>query len=107
MSPSDETARFSKLVQEVKDAVAQAIQGGGLSHLEQRDVTTLVSQAVKLYAAVAEELEAPFVAIDETISATEAVVVACALMRAHRLNPFDLAIWSSRMPAGGPSGLNG
>ena len=62
---------------------------------------TLVSQAVKPYAAVAEEAECQAAAVDETISATEAVVVACALMRAHRLNPFDLAIWSSRSATGG------
>ncbi len=101
MSPSEEDTRFSKLVQELREYVDVAIRDGSLSHVAQRDVTTLVSQAVKLYAAVAEEAECQAAAVDETISATEAVVVACALMRAHRLNPFDLAIWSSRSATGG------
>jgi hypothetical protein len=100
MSSSEQDARFSKLVQELQEYVAQAIHDGRLSHVAQRDVTALVSQAVRLYAAVAEDAECQFAAVDETISATEAVVAACALMRAHRLNPFDLAIWSSRSAAG-------
>jgi len=34
--------------------------------------------------------------IDDTVSTTEAMVVACALLRAHHLNPFDLALWFQR-----------
>lgn len=71
-------------------------------------VTKLLSGAVKLYAAVAEEAEpgaeiAPV--IDGAVSTTEAMVVACALLRAHRLNPFDLALWFQRTAprAGGAS----
>jgi hypothetical protein len=51
---------------------------------------------VRLYAAVTEELEREIPPVDASISATEAMVVACALLRAHRLNPFDLALWFNR-----------
>ena len=40
--------------------------------------------------------------MDATISATEAVTLACALLRAQGLTPFDLALWFSRgAPASG------
>jgi hypothetical protein len=35
--------------------------------------------------------------IDGTVSTTEAMIMACALLRAQHLNPFDLALWFSRM----------
>ena len=62
-----------------------------------------MSGAVKLYAAMVEEEESGTEAvpvIDGTVSTTEAMVVACALLRAQRLNPFDLAVWFSRTATG-------
>ena len=59
-----------------------------------------LAAAVKLYAAKAErrgEL-APFP--DGTVTATESVVAACALIRAADLNLFDVAMWFHRAPGG-------
>jgi hypothetical protein len=61
---------------------------------------------VKFYAAAVEDAELELPVIDATVSTTEAMVVACALMRAHRLNPFDLALWFSRT-APAPRGETG
>ncbi len=103
MSPSDESAKVSDLADELSRVIERTIQDGKLAGVAVEGVTKLMSDAVKLYAAVAEETERDIPVIDSSISTTEAVVVACALLRAHRLNPFDLAIWFSRTaPRSGP-----
>lgn len=99
MSPSEDAAKLSALIAQVGAQIERTIQGGELGQVQPEDVTHLVSGAVKLYAAIAEEAEpgaeiAPV--IDKTVSTTEAMVVACALLRAQRLNPFDLALWFQR-----------
>ena len=53
----------------------------------------------RLYAACSDKAGYEIRAIDETVSPTDAVALACALIRAHNLNPFDLAIWYSRATA--------
>ena len=90
---------MSALIAQVDEQIERTIQAGELAQVQPEDVTHLVSGAVKLYAAIAEEAEpgaeiAPV--IDRTVSTTEAMVVACALLRAQRLNPFDLALWFQR-----------
>jgi ribosomal protein S28E/S33 len=99
MSPSEDAAKLSALIAQVDAQIERTIQAGELAQVQPEDVTHLVSGAVKLYAAIAEEAEpgaeiAPV--IDRTVSTTEAMVVACALLRAQRLNPFDLALWFQR-----------
>jgi hypothetical protein len=96
MSPSEEAANLSALLVQLRGQIERTIQAGELARVPPEDVASLVSGAVKLYAAVAEEVESEVPVIDATVSTTEAMVVACALMRAHRLNPFDLALWFSR-----------
>jgi hypothetical protein len=90
---------LSALVAELGAHIEGTIQAGELAEVRGEDLKRLMSGAVKLYAARVEETEpgaetAPVV--DDTVSTTEAMVVACALLRAHRLNPFDLALWFSR-----------
>jgi len=99
MSPSDDVAKLSTLIAQVDAQIGRTVQAGAVAQVPNVDVTKLVSGAVKLYAAVADEAEpgseiAPV--IDGTVSTTEAMVVACALLRAHHLNPFDLALWFQR-----------
>jgi len=96
MSPSDETAKLSSLLAELREQIERVIQAGELAGLTREDVTSLVTEAVKLYAAFVEELDSDVPAIDSTVSTTEAMVVACALLRAQHMNPFDLALWFSR-----------
>src|ERR1022692_63958 len=95
MSPSEETAKLSALLGELRAQIGRTMQAGELADVPREDVTNLVTEAVKLYAAYAEELEAEVPAIDSTVSTTEAMVVACALLRAQHMNPFDLALWFS------------
>ena len=99
MSPSEQSAKLSALVRELGVQIERTAEAGELGEVRDEDLTNLMSGAVKLYAARVEEREpgaeaAPV--IDDTVSTTEAIVVASALLRAHHLNPFDLALWFSR-----------
>ena len=96
MSPSEEAAKFSALIVQLRGQMERTLQAGHLAQVPRGDLAALVSCAVKFYAAAVEETESEMPVIDATVSTTEAMVVACALMRAHRLNPFDLALWYSR-----------
>ena len=99
MSPSEEAARLSALVVELREQIERTTEAGGIANVPPEGVTNLVSVAVKLYAAVVEDAEPgadAIAVIDGTVSTTEAMVMACALLRAHHLNPFDLALWFSR-----------
>lgn len=96
MSPSSETPQFADLASALHERVAAAINSGQIGRVPQQDVTALLTESVRLYAGVTEEIEREFPPVDASISTTEAMVVACALLRAHRLNPFDLALWFSR-----------
>ena len=99
MSPSEPSAGLSALIADLGAQMERTIRAGELDEVRGEDLKKLMSVAIKLYAARVEEAEpgvetAPVV--DDTVSTTEAMVVACALLRAHRLNPFDLALWFSR-----------
>ncbi|HKV04362.1 MAG TPA: hypothetical protein VJO53_04545 [Candidatus Acidoferrales bacterium] len=87
---------MSGLVAALRGRIESTIREGGLAGVPREDVTNLMTGAVKLYAAFAEELEREVPAIDASVSTTEAMVVACALLRAQHMNPFDLALWFSR-----------
>jgi len=106
MSRSDESVKLPVLAAEVSAEIERTIQAGEVGQVRGEDVTKLMSGAVKLYAAVAEEAEAgreAARAIDESVSTTEAMVVACALLRAQHLNPFDLALWFQKTAPRGDS----
>lgn len=96
MSPSDEATKLSSLVAGVRAQIERTMQAGELAAVRREDVTDLVTGAIKLYAAYAEELETEVPPVDSSVSTTEAMVVACALLRAQQMNPFDLALWFQR-----------
>jgi ABC-type protease/lipase transport system fused ATPase/permease subunit len=103
MSVSDEAAKLSALLAELRAQIERTTEAGEIAKVPAAGVTSLLSDAVKLYAAAVEEAAAgsgAVTVIDGTVSTTEAMVVACALLRAHHLNPFDLALWFSRTAPG-------
>ncbi len=93
MSPSDEATKLSEAVAELRAQLDATLESGELSAVASEDVTNLMTAGIKLYTAYAEELEAEIPAVDATVSTTEAMVAACALLRAQHMNPFDLALW--------------
>jgi hypothetical protein len=110
MSPSEEAAKLAALVLDLNAQMEKTVEAGEIANVPPAGVTNLVSGAIKLYAATMEDRApgAPALAvIDGTVSTTEAMVMACALLRAHHLNPFDLALWFSRTAPGGGRGSYG
>lgn len=69
--------------------------------LTDEQLRRLLSAAIRLYAAVSERAAEDIVPINADVSTTDAVVLACALLKAHELNPFDLALWFSRTRVSG------
>ena len=59
-------------------------------------IRAVLSAATRWYASAVEASGQEFAPVDATISATEAITLACALLRAQDLTPFDLALWFSR-----------
>jgi hypothetical protein len=96
MSPSEQAAKLSATVAEVLRQIDAATQAGELAAVPSECVTNLLTGAIKLYVAYEDEIEIEIPPIDATVSTTEAIVVACALLRAQHLNPFDLAVWFQR-----------
>lgn len=77
------------------------IKGGQAAQVPPEQLRTLVSTAVRLYAAATEGAEQDVPPIDGEVSTTDVVVMACALLKAENLNPFDLALWFSRSRVAG------
>ena len=96
MSPSEESAKLSGVVVKLREQIGKTMRAGELAAVPREDVTSLVTEAIKLYAAYAEELECEISPTDSSVSTTEAMVVACALLRAQHMSPFDLALWFQR-----------
>jgi hypothetical protein len=58
----------------------------------------LMTIAVRLYAAASERAERELVPVDSSVSTTEAVIAAVALLRSQNLTAFEAAIWFARLP---------
>jgi hypothetical protein len=77
-----------------------AVERGDPDAVSDQTLHAVLAAAVRIYAAKAERRSGdvrPFA--DGAITATEAVVAACGLMRAADLSPFDLAMWFHRLAA--------
>ena len=78
------------LERQVDDALAD-----GSPQADEESVRRVVTAAARLYAAYG-ETAGPVDPLRHDVSPTEAVELACGLLRARDLNPFDLALWFSR-----------
>ena len=77
-------------------ALETAHADGDLSSVSEETLQGVMTPLVKFYTAVTENVGVELVPTGSTVTATEAVTLSCALLRAQDLNPFDLAIWFSR-----------
>jgi hypothetical protein len=99
--PRRKPARASKSVKSADFSVAvrDALKRGEPDSISDQVLQRNLTAAVRLYAAKVERRGhdvAPFP--PGTVTATETVVTACALIRAADLNMFDVAIWFHRPP---------
>jgi hypothetical protein len=81
------------------DAHAGALPPAGLR--------AVMSAAIRLYAAAVEAAGVEIAPANPEISATDAMVLACALVRSQDFTPFDLALWFSRTSQIGVSSGSG
>jgi hypothetical protein len=100
MSVSDVAAPATQTIGALALALEQRFteltKGEATETLDLEHLRILVSVSTRLFAFAADASAAPPVPVDESVSPTEAVALASALLRAHDLNPFDLAAWHSR-----------
>lgn len=89
------TGELAGLIRRLAD-VADHARGEDLAALPEDTLRGLVSTTVRLYANANEAASADIAPLEPEISTTAAVVMACALLKARDLNPFDLALWFSR-----------
>lgn len=82
------------LVDELTAEVDAGLGDGAIAALDPDVARRLVAVAARLYAVAAEEDARPLGGTD--LTPTESVVLATAALKAHDLNPFDLALWFSR-----------
>ena len=59
-------------------------------------ITDIVTEATVAYARAVELAGRELPPLRPEVSTTEAMTLACALLRSQNLNPFDLALWFSR-----------
>jgi hypothetical protein len=65
-------------------------------------VRAVVTAATRLYARECDRVGEPLPPLAPEVSATEALTLACALLRSQDLTPFDMAVWFSK--GGRPNG---
>lgn len=96
-SPSERAARMAALVDDLDGEVEAGLADGAIAALVAAHpdaARRLVAVAARTWAVAAEEDAPPPAGTD--LTPTEAVVLATTALRAHDLNPFDLALWFSR-----------
>lgn len=86
--------RIEELAAALAAEVDAGLGDGAIAALAPGTARALVGAAARGYAVAAEEGAEPPGAGD--LTPTDAVVLATAVLRAHDLNPFDLALWFSR-----------
>jgi hypothetical protein len=68
------------------------------SQLSADQLRTIVSATTSLYATASERAGHELPPVDTTVSTTDAITLACALVRSQDLTPFEMAMWFSRGP---------
>ena len=64
--------------------------------LSPESVRAVVSAATRLYAQASDRAGGPVAPLAPDVSTTDALILACALLRSQDLTPFDMAVWFSR-----------
>ena len=64
--------------------------------LSPEQVRAVVSAATRLYAAASSRAGQELTPVGPEVATTDAVMLACALVRSQDLTPFEMAVWFSR-----------
>ncbi len=88
MSPSEsrDTTKAVALLEQLADA----------DELTPDDVRGVISAATRLYARACTRAGAELSPLAPDVSTTDAITLACALVRSQDLTPFEMSMWFSR-----------
>lgn len=92
MSPSDEV----RLKPDTTTAVALLTRLADAGDLSADDVRGVVSAATRLYANACARAGEELPPVTDSVSTTDAITLACALVRSQDLTPFEMAMWFGR-----------
>jgi hypothetical protein len=110
MSRSEITALATRDVAALAVAVSELVESTlnrtGVVDIDLGDARKLVSAVTRLYAVCSDSASRELRAIDATVATTDAVTLACALLRAGSRNPFDVALWFARAGVARPVGTD-
>jgi hypothetical protein len=84
------------VVDDVTDAISTLEQLVEKDALSPEQVRAVVSAATRLYAAASVRAGHELPPVGPEVSTTDAVTLACALVRSQDLTPFEMAVWFSR-----------
>ena len=93
MSPSDVSHPSDS---EVASAISLLERLAHSSDISADSVREVVSSATRLYANASTRAGHELPPLRADVSTTEALTLACALLRSQDLTPFDMAMWFSR-----------
>jgi hypothetical protein len=96
MSSSEETMPTATGGERVSGVVAGLEQLVDSATLSPEQVRAVVSAATRLYAAASSRAGEELIPVGPEVSTTDAVMLACALVRSQDLTPFEMAVWFSR-----------
>jgi hypothetical protein len=104
MSPSENTLAaapaLAAATARVREQALRLSTGDSPATVAPDQLRALLSATVQLYTAFCEDTGTDLHPLEPGMPATDAVVLACALLKARDLNPFDLALWFSRSRSG-------
>jgi hypothetical protein len=93
VTPLPATDDGSYDVPRVVATLEQLVESGALAP---EQVRAIVSAATRLYAAASARAGQELPPLGPEVSTTDAVTLACALVRSQDLTPFEMAVWFSR-----------
>jgi hypothetical protein len=95
MSPS-EASPSEAHDQEARAAVSVLEKLAEHGELSAEGVCAVVSAVTRLYATASARAGAELTPVGPGVSTTDALTLACALVRSQDLTPFEMAVWFSR-----------
>ena len=95
MSSSEKTMPPVTAGDNVSSVVAVLEQLVDSASLSPEQVRAIVSAATRLYAAASSRAGEELPPVGPEVSTTDAVSLACALVRSQDLTPFEMAVWFS------------
>jgi hypothetical protein len=96
MSPSEEVRLKTDTTRAADTVVALIERLADADDLSPDDLRSVISAATRLYANACTRAGEELLPVTAQVSTTDAVTLACALVRSQDLTPFEMAMWFSR-----------